>query len=628
MSMRRLSPRRALAVVTLIELVVLYMVLKESSWAYDDNFFLVLAGQEGFTWHWLMSVKFEHWDIAMNAAYSLQHFIFFFDYRWALVLMLGLLGGSIYLFERVLATIVRNRWVTIAVAAWFGLNILWVRPLQWWAAGVQYFPYTFFDLLCLYAFLRYHADGQRRWIAISGGALAVALLFYEKPAYMLLYLVLLRVLLMSKDLSPRSVLADFWRERAIWLVYLAVILVWGLGYINSNAYSSHGGVTVAQYFGFFRILWFQTLVPSLASVTIPASNLNSLQIVFVAISQFVVVAFIVVSLIYRRSSWRAWAFLAIIIFLSGVLVAHSRVQIFGVDIANDPRYLIDYAWLVPLALCAAFVPGGLVRPKKPGASPRSAMSSRGRLVPVAPIVTIVLLAYAGASVATALQVQKNWAGPQAREWEKRVRSGIAALERHGQRPMVADNATPPEIIASWLAPYDRLSRILPLYVGPIQVDGPLDAPLVQIASDGTVHRATVVDAGPARTPLGSAEAHVIHVASGARTAHVGKDLCVIADGSPVSIQRELDLTSGAPAEPYYVDLGYRVWGTTTLPIFVDTGTGYPAVADASISLVPNGNASIAWLGVPGVPRSVELMIPPLTTVCVSQFQIATLRSAR
>jgi len=146
---RSVSVRRIVAAIILLEAVVLYLVLRNNSWVYDDNFFLVLAGQEGFTWHWLTSTQFEHWDIAMHAAYSLQHSLFFFDYRWALVAMLGTLAGSLYLFERILAMLITRRWITVSIALWFGLNILWIRPLQWWAAGVQYFPYTFFDLLCV-----------------------------------------------------------------------------------------------------------------------------------------------------------------------------------------------------------------------------------------------------------------------------------------------------------------------------------------------------------------------------------------------------------------------------------------------------------------------------------------------
>ena len=56
--------------------------------------------------------------------------------------MLALLGGSIYLMERVVSPLFGWRWVALLVAAYFGLSVLFVRPLQWWAGGSQYLPNT------------------------------------------------------------------------------------------------------------------------------------------------------------------------------------------------------------------------------------------------------------------------------------------------------------------------------------------------------------------------------------------------------------------------------------------------------------------------------------------------------
>lgn len=623
MRAEKVSALRVLAAVILCELAVLYVVMRNGSWVYDDNFFLVLAGQEGFTGHWLTSVQFQHWDIGWHVVVSLQHWLFFFDYRWALVVMLGMLGGSIYLFERTLAMIIRHRWITVAIAGWFGLNILWVRPLQWWSAGSEYFPYTFFDLLCLYGFMRYHADGRRRWLGVSAGALAAALLFYEKPAYMLVYLVLLRVLLMSEDLRPRSVLASFWRERAVWFLYAVVVGVWGAGYIHSHAYTSLGGVRLGQYLTYFRILWLQTLVPSLASVTIPASQLDGLQVLFVVASQAVVLGCFGFSLRRKRSAWRAWLVLAIIVLASGILVARSRVPLFGVDIANDPRYLIDFSWLVPLALCAAFTPDRVLKPVVPQRSARLSLPSRSALVAV---VIGVLLVYAAGAIASAAQLERAWAGPQARGWETRVRSGIAALERSGRRPMVAENVTPFDVMEGFVAPYNRLSRLLRLYVGPIQVDGPLDAPLVLLGDDGSVHRAAIGTVVGDGALLDLMRSHQVQVGPGGRTLQASGDLCVIADGAPVSVQRRLEGVPDAAGAPYYVRLVYRVWQSVGLSVLVDNGAGYPPAPDHGIELAPNVGASISWLG-EGVPQGVALTVPPLTTVCMSRLDIVSLRAA-
>jgi hypothetical protein len=620
---RSISVRRLLIAIILLQLAVLYFLLRNSSWVYDDNFWLVRAGQEGFNWHWLNTPQYEHWDIGLNLLTSLEHLVFFFDYRWALVFLLALLGGSIYLFEGILSTFVKSRWVTVLFALWFGLNVLWVRPLQWWSAGVQYFPYTFFDLLCLYAFLRYHASGQRRWMGISAAALAAALLFYEKPAYMVIYLVLLRVLLMEDDLRLGSVLRDFWRERGVWALYGAVIVVWGAGYIHAHAYGSPGSVTIGQYVGYARIFWLDTLVPSLASVTIPAFKLTALQVFFVIVSQIALVACIAVSVRRKRSAWRAWAFLAIIVVVSAALVAHSRVAQFGVGIANDPRYLIDFAWLVPLTLCAAFARGKVIKPVAPDRDARLTLPPSRALAPA--LAGAVLVVYVGGSIATAAQLQRDWPGSQSRSWEQNLRRSFARLSRSSPRVVIADNATPFFIMEPFVAPYNRLSRVLPMYVGPVQVDGPLDGPLDLVAINGTVRSARI-------EPLasGGSLADLVRLGQvqirGGRQAVAGKEICVVADGAPAQVERRLPAPPNTGDAPYYLHLAYRVWGPTSVPVYVDSGAGFPGLPESSVTLRPGVKTSIAWLG-PNPPRSVLLSIPALTTVCMEYIEIVTLRNA-
>lgn len=612
--------RYVLATLILLVLVTLYVVMKNNSWAFDDNLFLALAGQEGFTWHWLDSVQFEHWDIGEHAVISLQHWLFYFDYRWALVVMLGMLGSSMYLLERTLAMIVDRRWVAIVASVWFGLNVVWVAPLQWWAVGVQCIPSTFFDLFCLYGFMRYQAGGGRHWIAVSAAALAAALLFFEKPAYMLGYLVLIRVLLLSGDLKPRSVLRSFWSERWMWAGYVAVIAIWAFGYIHSQAYTYDQDVTFTQYLTYFRIMWLEALVPALVGITVPAANLDAIQTAFVVVTQIAFAACVVLSIMRKRSAWRAWAFLAIVVLVDGLLIAHSRVTGFGVGTGHELRYLIDFAWIVPLTVCAAFARNRISRPVLPRRPELLRLPARP-LVPVT--VCVLLLAYAGVTVASAAKLQHNWAGPQARQWATRVRSGIASLRRSGVRFVVANNITPFVILAEWTAPYDRLSRILPLYVGPVQIDGPLNGELVRVAEDGAVHRVEpdTIGNGNALDLVGS---HRMNFGAGGHELSYGGDECVVASGTPVSVERKLTEIPSSAASPYYLLLSYRVWQSSDLPLTVDTGNGYPATPYYEVNVGPGSGVSLAWLG-PAPPLRVSMVVPPMETVCVNRFDIVSLR---
>jgi len=613
--------RRALLGGIAIITVMLYVVMRNSSWVYDDNYWLVRAGQEGFNWHWLNTPQYEHWDIGLNAVFSLQHLLFFFDYRWGLAALLLVLGGAIYIFENAIAMIVSRRWVAVAAAVWFGASVLWARPLQWWDAGVQYFPYTFFDLLCLYGFLRYYADGRRnRWAVISAAALAAALLFYEKPAYMLVYLLLFRVLLMSEDLRPRTILADLWCERRVWGAYLLVVGIWAIGYINSGAYvTTKGSVSLIEYLTYFKIFWVQTLVPALFSLTIPASKLSGAQTLFVVVAQVGVVTALVVSLLRKSSAWRAWAFLAIAILVTGGLVAHSRIYQFGVSIANDPRYLIDFAWLVPLSACAAFSRDRIVWPRVPTKTAGAALPSGRVLVPV----LACLLLYFAVATASAIHLEAIWGGPQARIWETNVRRDIASLRRSQGDLVVANNATPFVIMEEFIAPYNRLSRVLPLYVGPIQVDGPLDGRLVRLDEDGVAHLAAFT------SPMGSVatqeliKSHALDVGPGGREIVNGNDICVVADATPVTVERNA-IPYPAKAGPYYLRLEYHVWRPLELPLFVDAGKGYSAEPLSTVRLSPGASNSIAWLG-QGIPHRLMVTVPPLNTVCIAGVEVASLR---
>jgi len=491
-------------------------------------------------------------------------------------------------------------------------------------SGCSIFPlHVLRPVVCVYGFLRYHVGGSKRWAAVSGSALVGGLLFYEKPAYMPVYLLLFRVLLMAPQLRPRKLLVELWRERLLWITYVVILVIWTAGYLHSGAYSgsSLGDVTLSQYITYFRIMWLQTLVPSMASITIPASHLDALQTMFVVVSQVVVAGCVVV---YRkRSAWRAWAFLMIIVLISGGLVARSRIAQFGVDIANDPRYLIDFAWLVPLALCGAFGRGKVLTPRLADANVRFVWARPRTLAPL--LASAVLIVYVGGAVASAMQLQRDWPGSQSRTWEQHLRRSFSRLKSSRAPFVVADNATPFAIMEPFVAPYNRLSRVLDMYVGSVQVDGPLDGTLQVVGEDGATHRATTDPTVSSATFGELVRSRQVRFGGG-REVVSGREVCVIADAAPVQVERQLPVPPSVGDAPYYLRLQYHVWEPTSLPVFVNAGPGYPGSTTYSIALQPGVDASIAWLG-PESPHSVLLTIPALTTVCIGRLDIVTLRNA-
>jgi hypothetical protein len=538
--------------------------------------------------------------------------------------MLLCLGASIWLFEAVVALLVPRGWITVAASAWFGLSILWANGLQWWIFGLQTFPSVFFDLLCVYGFLRYYADGASTWAWVSGAALAAGLAFYEKPAYVPFYLVLVRVLFMGELRHPRALAAAFWRERALWLTYLGVLAVWGIAYLSLGTFDTGAGhVSISEYLQYFRILWLETLVPALLGLTVPYSALTAAQIVGVVALQLAVLVGVLASVRRRSSAWRAWVFLAAVILANGVLVAKQRVPIFGVSIASDRRYLIDFSWIVPLAACFAFAPTryrvpGTLTPRGPIRLPRSQLR-------VALAVATLLTAYAAVSVSTAAKLERNWPALQARHWDQNVQRALALISRAHLHPVLADHEVPPEIIGDWQDPYSRLSRVLPLYNPAIQVDGPLDGQLVTLDPAGNPHRArigTVVAGGSA---VSLARRRLLIVAGGG-TQVVNGRLCVATGAAPGRIHRTLVLAPASTSLPYYLYIHYSTIRLERLGMYVDPGTGFSPAKFGTAVIRPGVAASLSWIRSPSL-RGLVLVLPPYSHVCLDQLDVVTLADA-
>src|SRR4029077_3552489 len=102
-----------------------------------------------------------------------------------------------------------------------------------------------------------------------------------------------------------------------------------------------------------RAAWFDGFAPSVLGVRIPDSALGLGEQIAVYAAQAVVVGAVVLSVLRRRSAWRAWAFLALG-FVANILVLVPRVSAYGPDVAYVTRYYTEAAYLVPLAVACAF----------------------------------------------------------------------------------------------------------------------------------------------------------------------------------------------------------------------------------------------------------------------------------
>lgn len=621
-------PRRAV-LLTLIaaELVVLYAMLANGSWVYDDNLILGLAAHSGLTWNWLNSLIFQHWGIAYHLVFSAIHGAMPLDYRWALAGMLLLLGGSIYLVDRIVTILFGGIWLGVIVAAYFGFSILFIRPLQWSSGGIQYLPNTFFDLLCLYGYLRYMIDPARRWVALSAAALAAGLLFYEKPVYVLLYLLLLRVLFMSPTLRPRALAHTLWRERWMWASLIAVAVAWAIVYQGAGGFDdvAQGTVSASQYAQYFRILWAQTFVPGAIGLTLPQTGLSTLQIVTVICLQIAFVLGVAISLRRKPSAWRAWSFLAGTVLVTGLVVARARIPQFGVGIGGDPRYLLDFSWLLPLTVCFAFSARTTLSvrgPVRPGSLPVPRGVSRGGA-----ILACALLGYTAVALATTAKLRRDWPGQAARTWETQLQSSLSGWHRRDPRFVVADNAVPFIIVPPAFIPYNLLSRVAPLYDPGVQVDGPVRGALLSIDVAGVAHRRLVaaIPGGTAAVPL--TRSRDVLITGAIKVLPRPRDTCITTGASGAQIDWRLREPPNPALGPYYLKLGYSSAVDTALPVYVDAGAGLPGATDRLIRIVRDSTSSILLLAAPS-PRRVMFTLPPGTRICISQLVAGRLMPPR
>jgi hypothetical protein len=603
----KLSRGAVLSGVIAAELVTLYAVLNGNGWAHDDNLSLELAQRFGFSWHWLSLNLFGHWEIAHRAIFSIQNHLMPLDYRWALLAMLLLLGGAIYLFDRVLRMLIGGTWVPLLAAAYFGLSVLLVRPLQWWSNGLEAFPTLVCDLLCLYAYLRYQSERSGRWIAISAGAMAIGLLFYEKPAYMLLYLGLLRVLLMTPALRVRDIAAAVWRERAIWFAYVGVIVVWLIVREASGGGSiaSKGSPPASEWVQFARVFWAQTLVPAVFGITLPASGLGTLQIVTSIALEVIVIGAVALSIRRKPTAWRAWASLAVCVVATGALVGQARLLQFGPTTGNDTRYMVDFSWLVPLMVCLAFSRRRAFTPSLTDLSPklRAVPATWGVVLATAAAV----VAYPVAAIATAAKQQRAWPGHAARQWEQHVQSSLAMIVRTKAHPVLADGIAPWYIVEDIFAPFNQLSLIVPHYAPSIQVDGPLLGPLISLGPDGRARPAVI------RGDIANF--------------HVGKQQCGVASSTIHRVERRIPPARAAGTGPYYLLVTYESARKVAIPLYVDHGKGYPGLPQELVGLAAGAHRSIALVG-SSLPLRLLVDLTAQSGVCLSRLQVVRLGVVR
>lgn len=458
----RATPGRLACAVGAAALAGWVVVLAPSFFRTDDFSYLgeILVRRPSLL-SWLDSVYYEHWAPGHRLAFWVMDGATEASW-WGVVLFeVALLGLALAAYWHALVLLFgRSWWLLVPVSA-LALCSRLALAFLWPSAGLQLLPTLAGGTVALAALLRYVRTRRLEWALLAAGAIAAALLFYERALLFGPLILALRILLLCPDLRPRAVVREVWPERAGWGLVAAVCVLYLAHYVTlqTGAVKSVGAADVAEMAG---VLWLRNVGTGVLGA---GTGPDLLPIVA---GQLLIVAALVAGLRAKGAdALRGWAFVALAVGATLALIAAGRLSVLGPEIGLDPRYAADLFWLVPLGVLAALHPRRVQQLGAPW--PQTERSHRW----AAPAAAVAAAALAVSSLSTILDERAAWQGREAREVALRIRDEARAFERRTGAPAAVRGGLPPAPLhEARLPPYADNARVLPLLDAPVVVDPP------------------------------------------------------------------------------------------------------------------------------------------------------------
>jgi hypothetical protein len=575
----------ALAVVAVILLgcLAVWAWTRGSYFFADDWFNFDIARDAGMSSGYLRTGYFGHFAPGHRVLDWILAWKLPANWSAAQAIMLGLYVVSATALYGVMRQAGCGRVAPVGAVAVFCASVVWVRVVQWWASAGHILPATAGTLVAMWASMRYFRTHAARWIVLATASLLAGLAFYEKPALLIGYVILLRYLVGVPGEEAGVPLRERIRRDAPLLVALAAATAVYAVWVLTQGYSQGGArVPLGTYAKYFVENWVHGVAPLVIGQGSP-EYAPPVPLFFLIAAEVIVAALLVVSLRRDRRAWRAWAFLAIVWVTNVGLVAWGRIATFGVGIGHDPRYNAELAFLLPLAIALAFRPlrAGTIPPAS--AAHASGGGVRSRLVsrpwPAVAVAAAGLFLILSATDAHR-RVSDHWQGKAAHAWMQAFRTSVDAVRARGEAPVVLDAPLSFDLVGPTGPPSNLASAVVPLIDAGVQVRDDTSATFL-IEPDGRLRRprrsvlwdrrgSAIVAPGPANVVGGAPR-----VDGGAVCAGDAKALLQVAgDGSdPGPMQfAQIDGTGAAG---------------TAFAVFVDRGNGYGADPAA---VIPVGSA--------------------------------------
>jgi hypothetical protein len=517
-------------------------------------------------------------------------------------------------------------WWSYAVALWFGLSIVYMKSMGWFAASLLVIPPTFFGLAAIHAWIVWRQTGSRRWLWWSAAAVGLGLLFYLKVLLVPVYIAMLRLVLARELLSPRRAVRILIEDRVAWLAYAVPVGLYLLAYFGGGYLDPSAEFRLSYLDDYLSEAWLRGFAPTLLGLGYPADGGEHLRIVL--LGQAAVLALVVWTARRSRLARRAWVFFAAAFTLNAVLVL-PRVAEWGFGIGREMRYFTEAAYLFPIAAAIALaVPVGMLPRDAAAARPSSIARPGSRALAVTVVLLVIYVVNVTGSYADLI---RGFFGPEVRAWNERLGDDLDRLAAAAVEPVLVDGTTPQSVVEGWLVPpgavpgwqqpSNRLSDVVAVLHPDVRFNRRGER-MYSVAGDGSLREVRLEPAleSTFRDALVSRRA----VVSNGRVSSSGGAACVSAGRAPARIEihppRHL-----RPGPDFYLALERAPGYLGAIPVFADRGVGYPPQHDRAAEAVQVPGESIVQLGpLPtGVPvlARVRLHVPPGSRACFGDVEL-------
>ena len=618
-SSRRRHDLRALAVV-LAACLGMFALASDGYFFHDDLLSFGLARRMGLNMRYLTSGAFGHFFPGYRLAYYVVGEFFPMNYSVALGFSIALYAGILWAMHRLLTALLGSRTRNLAVLAVFGMSAVWIPCILWWSSALNVLPSILATIGATDGLARYWSGGRTRHAVQCVLAFVLGLLFYEKVVLLIGLLPLFALLfLVERQPLAAALRATLARGLPIWIA-LAVLTI---GYVVAYFVTQSAAVVPQPSPGVFAEAmarsWLRGLVPLLVGGPLvwqvyPAVYAPAPPAAVVAVSQGVLLALVVASVVAARRvgrawrAWRAWLFLAVAFLVNMGPIAWTRAGLLGPDMGRNYKYIVDVVPFLALAVALAFfwpadgeradtgIPAGRVR----GTGWRlPALLAAGAL-------------YASTLAAGIPAVMTGLKQDPGRAFDRNLRSALAEFEGSGETIRVFDGLVPSNFVNPHFYPFNSVAEVLPLYTPDTRFDFDTD-PRYAVTPYG---RIVAADLNPALTRTEDDLDAGGFRADGGRVERRDGRVCLVAGGGPAGLEIPADLALSPVS--WYV----RIRHASPAPVEVALSVLAPAgpVDLGVFSSGPEPETRTVRIGVAAV-GAVRLDLAAAGVLCIDRIDV-------